>query len=104
MVHQNPSGRVEDTVLLPLGSRLRPEPRHQTRLCQCVLAGLRVQVERTTLLPRGSARLSLVHHRVDAVPMQDPRQRQTAEAATGDRNSQTHAATVHCICEYIVRQ
>jgi hypothetical protein len=50
----------------------------------------RVQVEHAALRSRGSACLALVHHRIDAVPMQDPGQRQPAEAATGDRNSHLH--------------
>ena len=73
------------------------------RLGQGQLPGLRVQVQRAALRSRGSACLALVHHRIDAVPMQDPSQRQPAKAATADRDSHSHSVTVRCIRGYTVR-
>ena len=74
-------------MFLALGPRLGPESAGETRLGQGPLPGLRVQVERAALRSRGSACLALVHHRVAAVPMQDPCQRQPAKATADDRNS-----------------
>jgi hypothetical protein len=77
-------------MFLTLRPRLRPEPAGETRRGQGLLPGLRVQVEHSALRSRGSACLAFVHHRVDAVPVQDSCQGQSAEAATGDRDSHLH--------------
>src|SRR3954465_2594952 len=90
MVHEGASGRVDDAMFLALRPCLGPESAGETRRGQGLLPGLRVQVERAALRSRGSACLAVVHHRADAVPVQDSGQGQAAEATAGDRNSHHH--------------
>lgn len=81
---------VDDTLGVLAGTHESEKAIEQAGRSQGLLAGVRVDVEQSTLRPRGGRWLGFVNRDGDAVAMEDAGERQASQARADDGNRVSH--------------